>query len=621
MCQGARVRIIKSLHVKVAAAFLVVALTALSIVSFFAIRTADGVIAEIATSQLHNVAADKRALLVRWLNERRADLEVVAGAEATRAEDPLVVGPYLRLVQEHYQVYRRFIVVDGAGRTRFDTASPQGDWSAAEWFREGSQGRRFLSAVRFEPRWHESVFEMTAPIADRDGGVAGVVCATVSTTPILESVLSVSLGETGESYLVSREGIFLVHRDAQRILRDTIAGSGSHALISGQQSSGGPYTDYRDVPVLGKALAVPGTDWHVVVEQDEAEAFAPSAALRRRLAWAIALTAVGAVGVSLVLARSLVLPIRRLSEAALAVAAGNFDHPAVHLGSRRRDEIGELRVAFENMADQLRARHTQLQASVERTRTELEQTDLRLQQTLAAAARSEHLAALGRLASSVAHEVRTPLASLKLYLQSIQEEVTLAPELCEDFDIAMLQVARIEKTIARVLDYARPAPAARAELDAAQLIDDAVQMVRPRAAHHDVAIETMVGSRLPRVVGDAAQLGEALVNLLVNAIEEMPRGGRIEITATRDAPDGAAPHAWLCLTVRDTGPGIEPAALDKLFEPFYTTKAAGSGLGLAIVRATLERHGGLVRVNSLPGAGAAFALYLPAERQEVSTHG
>ena len=621
--QGANVRFINSLPVKVAVAFLVVALVPLSIVSLFAMRTADQVIAGIVSNQLQGIAADKQALLVRWLGERRADLEVVAGADATRAGDPLVLGPYLKLMQDHYGVYRRFIVVDGTGRTTFDTAAEaRHEYRDAAWFLASREGRRFLSAVRVGPHVHESVFDIAVPVVGRDGRPAGTVCATVSTTPILQSVLSVSLGETGECYLVDREGTFLVHREPRRILRDTIAGSGSFALVAGEQQPGRPYTDYRNIPVLGTARAVPDTDWCIVVEQDEAEAYAPSTALRRRLVSAIALTAAGAVGISLLLARSVALPIRRLSEAATAVAAGNFDHPAVHVAGRRRDEIGDLRSAFENMADQLRERQAILQASVDRTRTELEATDLRLQDTLAAAARSEHLAALGRLASSVAHEIRTPLASLKLYLQSIQEEVTLSPELSEDFDIAMLQVDRIEKTITRFLDYARPSPAARAELDIARLIDDAVLLVRHRAAHHDVTVDVAVAARLPRVVGDAVQIGEALVNLLVNAIDEMPRGGRLEITATREAPDDDdSQRSWLRLAVADAGPGVEPAVLDKLFEPFYTTKATGSGLGLAIVRGTIERHGGVVRVNSIPGAGATFSLYLPEEPIEGAPHG
>ena len=108
------------------------------------------------------------------------------------------------------------------------------------------------------------------------------------------------------------------------------------------------------------------------------------------------------------------------------------------------------------------------------------------------------------------------------------------------------------------------------------------------------------------------QLGEAIVNLLVNALEEMTGGGRLAVTTAAEVGETAATR-WARIDVSDTGAGIKPADLEKLFEPFFTTKASGSGLGLSIVRATVERHGGLVRVHTELGVGTTFSILLPAD--------
>jgi len=179
--------------------------------------------------------------------------------------------------------------------------------------------------------------------------------------------------------------------------------------------------------------------------------------------------------------------------------------------------------------------------------------------------------------------------------------------------VAMRQVHRMESTINHFLNFARPQEPCLAEVDLRKLIDDALVVVQPRANQQEVEVVREIAPELPKVEGDARQLGEALVNLLVNALEVMPGGGRITIAV---APERAAAdrlgRRWVRIEVSDTGPGIRRGDLERLFEPFFTTKASGSGLGLAIVEGTVERHGGTIEVRSEPGAGTTFSLSLPA---------
>jgi signal transduction histidine kinase len=259
------------------------------------------------------------------------------------------------------------------------------------------------------------------------------------------------------------------------------------------------------------------------------------------------------------------------------------------------------------MAGDLGRLHAGLKQRLGLTEEQLRVSDAKLQDTLAAAARSEHLAALGGLAAGMAHEIRTPLASLKLFMQSIAEE-TAAPEQAEDLQIALRQVQRIETTIHHFLDFARPREAQHTEVDFARLVEDAMAVVHPRANHQRVQLEATIGGRLPTVRGDVRQLTEAVVNLLANAIEAMPNGGRTSLDVTADADE----HG-VRIEIADTGAGIAAEDLPRLFEPFFTTKPSGSGLGLAIVRSTIERHGGQVSVTSQPGQGTRFTIHIPSQ--------
>jgi two-component system, NtrC family, sensor kinase len=602
-----------NLQFRVATILLLVSVAPLAIVSVFAVRTAEQVIRSMATNQLENVAAEKQELLERWIAERKADLAVVADSESIRSMDPARIRPYLTLVQNQYGVYKRFIVVALDGRIVVDSdGSAQLDHQNETWYTQAVQGKTYLSEVSLAPDGKEAVFRLAAPIGNPGTAPQGAVCAIVSTQAISARVLRVSLGETGECYLVDKAGTFLAHKDPARILRDNIAQSGSFLNIFGQQEPRPIYNDYRGIPVLGASRAVGGTEWFVVVEQDRDEAFASSDRLARSIFIVIGSTVAAAVGLALLLSYYISSPIRALSEAAHALSRGDFENALAGAKTTRSDEIGALHTAFRHMAGQLWDRHASLEKRMGLTEAELRKTDTRLVKTLEAAARSEHLAALGRLAAGVAHEIRTPLTSLKLFLQSVREEIAVSPEHTEDLQIALKQVRRIETTINHFLDFARPQEPMLSSLDFPKLIDDALEVVLPRAHQQEVEVVRSIAPDLPKVEGDMRQLGESLVNLLANALEAMPDGGRLEISVSAElsATDGHQP-AWVRIDVSDTGPGFREEVAKQLFEPFFTTKASGSGLGLAIVQGTLQRHGGTIKVRSTPGEGTTFTLHLP----------
>jgi signal transduction histidine kinase len=606
--------LVNDLRFRTALVFLLVSLVPLGIVSLFAVRTSHQAIASIVANQLENLAAEKQELLQRWIVERKADLRVVAGAAATGSLEPSQIEPYVKLVQREYGVYKRFVVANKDGQIVCDSV-PGDPWEPRneEGFRNALAGRPYMSRVALEGGRGDSVFRLWEPIRDDHRRPKGLVCATVSTAAIAAKVLRVSLGQTGECYLVDKTGLFLVHKEPRRTLRENIARSGSFTNIFQHGQSGSVYLDYRGIAVLGASRPIADTEWFVVVEQDRDEAFDSYYHLAKNIALVIAITVIGVIGLSWVLASYVTAPVRVLSAAADALARGDFEGVPLLAPTRRRDEIGSLQTSFVHMADQLRERHMMLEERVGVTEEELRRTDAKLKVTLEAAARSEHLAALGRLAAGVAHEIRTPLTSLKLFLQSVQEEIEISPEHCEDYRIGMQQVARIETTINLFLNFARPQQPILGEVDFRKLVDEALVVVRPRANQQEVPIHVSVAEPLPRVEGDVRQLSEVLVNLMVNALEEMPHGGRLAVTVAEEVTvTNVQRRTGVRIDVADAGPGIAEDDLPRLFEPFFTKKASGSGLGLAIVHGIVERHGGTIDVSTQLGEGTTFSIHLPA---------
>ena len=253
-------RFLNSLQFKLATVFLLVALLPLGIVGAFSVRTADRLIADIVTNQLENMAAEKQQLLQRWLVERRADLEVFAASSIVGSMQRDLIAPYLETARKQYVVYRRFVVLGADGQTVFDSQADAPRTPADEpWQVQVRQGRRYMSSISREDNGRDSVFRLAAPIVDSAGRARGGVCATVSTAGILEWVLRIALGETGECYLVDHEGTFLAHKDPRRILRDNIAHSGSFANLFRPVGSHPIYTDYRGIAVLGASRPIVDT--------------------------------------------------------------------------------------------------------------------------------------------------------------------------------------------------------------------------------------------------------------------------------------------------------------------------------------------------------------------------
>ena len=283
-------------------------------------------------------------------------------------------------------------------------------------------------------------------------------------------------------------------------------------------------------------------------------------------------------------------PIKELSGATQRVAAGHFNFRLP--GGDRRDETGALVATFNEMVARL---------------GHMRELEVKIKQ-------AEHSAVVGRLASAIAHEVRNPLNYINLTLDHLRTSYAPEdPKKRETFarlaDQLKTEVARINTRITEFLKYTRPAALDLRPLDLAALAEDALRIVEVQASETGVQTSIERGGRLPEVRGDRESLRSAFTNLIINGMQAMGgEGGRLSVKLS------AGDHA-VRVEITDTGKGIAPEDLPKIFEPYYSTKDTGTGLGLAIVKKAIDDHGGHITVESKQGEGTTFTITLPTGKE------
>ena len=232
-----------------------------------------------------------------------------------------------------------------------------------------------------------------------------------------------------------------------------------------------------------------------------------------------------------------------------------------------------------------------------------------LERSQAQLVQAEKMAAIGRLAASIAHEINNPLQAIHNSLHLSTHEGLDADRRWQYLTMAQAEVQRLIEIVQRMLDFYRPSRGGMLPSDVNSIVENVLALAHKRLQHGGVSVFTQLVSDLPLVplVGD--QITQVFLNIVINAIEAMPSGGDLRLE-TRLSED----REWVVASFHDVGPGMSAEQIEHLFEPFYTTKPNGTGLGLAISYGIVERHGGMIEVQSPPGQGVTFVVKLPVQR-------
>ncbi|MCK4985882.1 MAG: histidine kinase, partial [Desulfobacterales bacterium] len=227
--------------------------------------------------------------------------------------------------------------------------------------------------------------------------------------------------------------------------------------------------------------------------------------------------------------------------------------------------------------------------------------------------RSEKLAAIGKLAAGVAHEIRNPLSSIRGFAQYLRRALKDKPQELEYAETMVSEVDRINAVVTDLLTFARPMDAQLAPTDISELIEHTVRLVEADARSRNISVQMNI-SDLSKIPLDAKQMTQAILNLLLNALQAVKNGGRIEVGAELNPSD-----SLLKIWVEDDGSGISADQKGKIFDPFFTTREKGTGLGLAIVHKIVENHSGEINLKSPPTGktlGCRFTIGIPIKSHE-----
>jgi len=301
-------------------------------------------------------------------------------------------------------------------------------------------------------------------------------------------------------------------------------------------------------------------------------------------------------------------PLERVVRAMRAVRGGDFTATVAPGG---QDEVGEVVHAFNAMVRELGEARQRLSAEAD-SRLALE----------AGLRRVDKLAAVGQLSAGLAHEIGSPLLILNGRAQALAARAELPEDVRRNARILVEQSERIERIVRQLLDMARRKPSRLEPLDALAAVRAVVELLEFDARKRDVRLTFRCEAPLPRVLADGDGVQQVALNLIANALRATPRGGEVRVTLSpssfQPAP-GLRERRGVCLSVEDTGVGMDAEALERVFEPFFTTwgNHGGTGLGLPVVKAIVAEHGGAVTVTSREGQGSHFAVHIPSETEEA----
>jgi signal transduction histidine kinase len=437
------------------------------------------------------------------------------------------------------------------------------------------------------------VLTLTRPIPGDPGAPpVGMLLVGARTSSLMpQDLLEARFGTAGYTVIVDRKAGHVLYHPRRAFLGRSVAelaGPSGWRIDTSALALRRTSIRYRerDTTRIAAVAALTSPPW-TVVASSAVDEFAAPFLTARLMNLLLVLFVTLAVSLAFVLltgraTRSL----EALTRAADVVGAGDFAPPLPPAG---RDEVGRLSGAFALMVGKLRETLHQIEAS-------------------------RHMVAVGRFAAQVSHEIRNPLTSVKLNLQSLQRDVA-AGRIPEDagqpIAICLQEIKRLDRVSRGVLSLGHERRPEAVRCSVHRCLTEALDTMGAQLDAQRVTPRTALAATADTVNGDPQHLTAVFVNLLLNAAEAMPDGGTISI-ASDNRPAGPEVPAVVRVTVADSGPGVAPELRDRIFDPFFSTKPTGTGFGLALAVRTVEEHGGRLRLGPpRPDGGAVFVVELP----------
>ncbi len=542
-------------------------------------------------------------LIQKQFSSLEANLEVVT-------ESPLVIDAieyggrskkdleiYLGEQKARLPIFEDIMIYGADGKC---IAATDPDWykingKSYRFFKEGLEEFGFPSIYGTDSAGKVQL--VSAPIFDSRSHAVGVVVAIRLNAVYDLMDQKFGLSETTDAFLVDEDLRFITPGKAgpAELVESHLVSTALKEHVR-EEYWVGEYNNYHGDKVLGTALKIPGYSWYIVIERKYGDVVRRITAMQRvLLAVAVVLIVIFVIA-SLLLSRSITQPILQLVESARGMGEGNLNVPVMI--PRQIEEVEFLGEEFERMRLSLAQSQKQLKERLEISEA------LRIE--------SERLAAIGTLASSLAHEIRNPLNAMSLLLSRLNS-IAHAEQRQGIVHDLFGEIGRLDRLVNSILDYARPLHLDKTRIDLIQLVDSVAILYRPLLAERKVFLMLDYQLKSLMISLDVDRIKQCLVNLIQNAMEAMPEGGTMSMSVKRSGD-------YARIEVSDTGSGVPVELHHKLFSLFFTTKETGTGLGLSTVHKIVMAHGGSIEIESDPAkasngegpVGTKFLLLLPS---------
>jgi signal transduction histidine kinase len=487
-------------------------------------------------------------------------------------------------------IFQKIFILDQTGLVVVTTSFGEelNDFSNSPVFSETRAGRIYYSQVYLSPS-RFPVMQIALPIR-KYNTVEGVLACEIDLKAIWDKVDKITLGKTGNAFLISSDGSVIAHREKERVLnKESYKDYAFYPELS-KGNEGITFYKNEDEEIIAAFAPIKELSWGIVVQQSVSEAYELARKMRNRVFIIVIATTLLALILAYTTVKRITNPLEILVKGVRKYGEGNLDH---RIQIQRQDELAVLAGEFNQMAESLDRNQKRLR-------------------------RMERLAALSRFASLVSHEIRNPLNAMNINMQILRRLITQQEsppdKKIKYLNIISSEISRINSLVTNFLAITRPPELNLIRSDIHQILEEVIMTLEGQANTSEILVKRQYSNESLYGMFDYNQLKQVFHNIILNAFEAMPDGGQVNVKTTLVTKKDRNVHEKrIKIAFSDNGFGIPKQKLNEIFDFYFTTKKTGTGLGLAIAKQIIEGHKGTIVVESKEKKGTTVFIELPLE--------